>query len=56
MTIDALHARIIPRLDNRTYLQKFMGQLLLGDVVDWRVSQDCQVRHREEYISGNCPS
>ena len=29
---------------------------MLGDVVDWLVSQDCEVRHREDYISGNYPS
>ena len=30
-----------------------MRTLLLGDVVDWLVSQDCEVCHREDHISGN---
>ena len=28
----------------------------MSNVVDWLVSQDCEVRHREDYISGNYPS
>jgi len=33
-----------------------MRTLLLSNVVGWLVSQDCKVRHREDYISGNYPS
>ena len=33
-----------------------MRKLSLGDVVDRLVSQDCEVRHRKDYISANYPS
>ena len=33
-----------------------MRKLLLGDLVDCLVSQDCEVRDREDRISANYPS